>query len=295
VVKPVNTGAAGALGETAPPESTHVAAREPAAVAPVRWPAADEQDAQRRALAAARDVLKDDSNHPRALRDEYEALKALGRQAEANETLARLAALELDDLDLQLTYAEQLLRSERWMTATHVLRHVVDLAPEEPRGWRYLAVAQQSLGHLSEAAESWGHVLAALPDDATALASRGTLRQKLGDWAGAEQDLARAGTLDPNDVASVLSRSIALVKLGRAAEAEQIVRDVLVKRPNYVPALNRLAELCWSAYRDGQAQDSSRLTETVALCRRSLSLDPAQPVVAALLDEAEGALPSVSP
>ena len=265
-----------------PPELPPVTVEQPV----VQWASEQGPRGARERLAAAREFLAREPDHPAALRDELRALRELGDWSAVADTLARMVALEPDNDVLRFEYAEALVRDKRWASAIDPLRECVVRQPNDVQAWLYLAAAQQTLGHLHDAEHSWSRVLELRPDDDEALAHRGEVRLSLHDWAGAAGDLERACSREPEAVDHALSLARALSQLGREPEARRCAEGVLARHPQNVRAMNALAELTWRAYRTDPATAAADLEATIEWCRRSLEIDPAQPAVRALLDAA---------
>ena len=237
-------------------------------------------------LTAAREVLAGDPYHPTALRDQLAALRELGRWSEAADTLALLIELEPDDVTLRLEQVEALLRAERWAGAIAPLRELVDQVPQNTQAWTYLAAAQQSLGHLHDAWQSWSRVLELKPEDVEACAHRGEVLLALHDWEAAAADFERVRQFAPDDIAATLGLSRALVRLGREQEAQDNVLHLLERHPNHVPAMNCMAELAWLIYQADPVGSRAQLDATITWCRNSLDVDAHQPTTRALLEAA---------
>ena len=237
-------------------------------------------------LTAAREILADDPYHPTALRDELAALRELERWSELANTLARLIELEPDDVTLRLEQVEALLRTERWVGAIAPLRELVDLVPERIQVWTYLAAAQQSLGHLHDARQSWSRVLELKPDDIEACVHRGEVLLALHDWKAAAADFKRVRGLAPDNIAATLGLSRALVRIGREQEAQASVLHLLESHPNHVPAMNCMAELAWLIYQADSVGNRAQLDATITWCRNSLDIDAQQPATEALFEAA---------
>lgn len=243
------------------------------------------QEALRR-LAAARDALADDPFHPAALADELAALRELERWPEAADTLARLVELEPGNVQRRLEYAETLLRLELWMCAIQTLEILVEQAPDHAQAWHYLAAARQALGHLQDARQCWSRVIELTPQDTGAYDYRGQVLLDLHEWAAAAGDFERALELDPENVDAALNLALALLRSGREEAACRCVRDVLARHPRHVPALNRLAETCWLAYRADPIGKRAELDAAIEAYCRSLEIDPDQPPIRTLLEAA---------
>ena len=92
----------------------------------------------------------------------------------------------------------------------------------------------------------------------------------------------------PDAPDATLNLALALWRLGRDEEAHARLLTLLALHPQHVPALNRLAEMAWSACERGSA---TACDEVVKWCRRSLDCDPEQPAVQELLDSAAARTP----
>lgn len=256
----------------------------------VRWPTEPRRREAQRRLAAARAALRDDPWHERALRDQVAALAELGRWREAAETLACLVQLNPDDADLRFEQAAVLLRLRRWVEAVGVLNMVVAQRPEHARAWFNLAAAHQALGHLHDAHRAWNRTIELAPSP-EAHAQRGIVLLDLNDWTAAAADFRTVLQHEPEAADATVNLALALWKLGRVEEARGHLLGLLERHPRHVPALNRLAEMAWAVYQAAPAENEALREETVAWCRRALAIDPYQPAVQALLDEAVRAGP----
>lgn len=261
------------------------AATRPASPPAVRWPAdSDVLDAQRR-LSLARDALTDDPYHPRALRDAAAALVRLRRWSAAANLLARLVEQHPDDVGLRFEQAGLLIQSRRWTGAIRALEAIVAQDPAHDRAWFNLAVARQAVGHLSAARRAWDRAIALSPS-AAARSRRGEVLLDLHEWAAAAADFEAVLEQEPLAPGATLNLALAYSKTGREEEARQRLLDLLEERPEHVPALNRLAELAWSACELGPPGNPA-CDEVIDWSRRSLAADPHQPDVAALLEAAQ--------
>jgi tetratricopeptide (TPR) repeat protein len=264
-------------------------ADRPSQTAPVRWAGEVSRQAALDKLSAAREALKRDPGHRLALRDELEALVELGRWSEAADTLARLAAVEPEDPRWLRERAVCLLRLSCFAGALGPLREYVARVPEDDQAWSWLAAAQQALGHLQDAEQSWSRVLALRPAEVEALACRGQVRLALHEWSGAAADFELACELDPENIEAAIGLSAALGELGEHAAACQRLRVVLERHPHHIRAMNQLAELYWRSWTaGGTAADRSA---AIDCWQRSLALDPDQPQIRSRLEQALGQAP----
>ena len=202
--------------------------------------------------------------------------------------LARLAEAEPENTEIRFEYAVTLMRLSRWVDAVHTLRVVVAQQPDHGHGWYNLAVAHQALGHLAEARRAWDRAVELLPDNPDAYAQRGEVLLDLHEWSAAAADFEVALEREPEDIEAALNLSLALWKLGRLDEAQERVAGVIERHARHVPALNRMAELCWALYEMAPATNRAQREAAVAYWRRSLEIDSNQAEIEALLEAALG-------
>ena len=274
----------GSLGQAKAASRPTDAASQPA----VRWAADPERRRAEHRLAAAREALAVDPSNPAALRDRLAAARQLGHWAEARRMLARLAEAEPENTEIRFEYAVTLMRLSRWVDAVHTLRVVVAQQPDHGHGWYNLAVAHQALGHLAEARRAWDRAVELLPDNPDAYAQRGEVLLDLHEWSAAAADFEVALEREPEDIEAALNLSLALWKLGRLDEAQERVAGVIERHARHVPALNRMAELCWALYEMAPATNRAQREAAVAYWRRSLEIDSNQAEIEALLEAALG-------
>lgn len=255
---------------------------------PVRWAGDASRRDVERSLRAADRTLAHDPDNPAALRDRARALRELERWHEAADTLAHLIDTSPESAGDLLEYGTALARLSRWPAAHEQFERLVQRAPDDPRAWHNLAVAHQALGHLAGARRAWDRVIELSPRASEAYARRGEVLSDLHQWREAADDFEAAMRLEPNSVDLALNLALAQAGLGLDDEARKTVREVLDRHPRHVPAMNRMAELSWSGYLSDPDVNARLRDETIAWRRRSLSIDPDQPEVAALLAAALG-------
>jgi tetratricopeptide (TPR) repeat protein len=257
--------------------------------APVRWPYLV-TIGQRQALDTIVKTLREEPDHPAALRDAADWLVTLGDWSAACEPLSRLAELYPDDAATQWAYAAALMRLERWYAALPPLKRVVELRAESPQAWHNLATAHQALGQLREALAAWNRVLDLSPDYAPALAYRGELYMELQDWSKAADDLALAWRAEPESIDAALNLAACLRNLGDSAAAIATLEEARARAPNDVVVLRRL----FMAHREAWLADPRRREAreaAISFAERLMGLDPGQSDVAALADELRGMRP----
>ncbi|MCA9245026.1 MAG: hypothetical protein KDA32_13800 [Phycisphaerales bacterium] len=276
--------AAASDGGTAEREAADVTAPAETEVSTVNWAGdAPAQSAEAR-LAAAQAQLADDPTHDTALRDAIGALLELDRAVDALPLLKRLVEAEPNDVQARTQYATVLSGRRLWGLAHAQWLQVVEVRSDDARAWHNLAVSAQELGRLAEARDAWGHVLEQLPDDVDALAGRATVAMDLRDWPAAEGDLSRLVELDPNASDGWLNLSHVRARQGEVELAYETLAPVIKRRPKDVPALNRLAALCYALSISEPGASAQWLERGKQWCERSLAAAPGQRDTQALLD-----------
>lgn len=268
---------------------SNAAVAAPSATTSVHWATDPQRVAAEETMARALATLQREPRHEAALRD----LLAAARQGEdwghVQQALTGLLDLYPEDLALQRAYGAALLRVGRVVEALPALRTVVEAVPDDAEAWFNLAVAHQSLGHLGEARTAWDRALALRPT-AEAHAQRGTVLLELTDYPAAMADFEAVLKRDPQADDAALNLALAAARLGDTARARATLEALLARRPQHVPALNRLAELLWAQRatdRKAAANDTALRAEVAALCKRSLAARSDQPTVEALLAATE--------
>ncbi len=104
-----------------------------------------------------------------------------------------------------------------------------------------LQLASDHLAHdrFAEAEALYRQVLAASPENATALAGMGRIGLQSGHIAEAAEMLERAVAVHPNDADARAALAEALHRTGRREEAERVFRDLLAADATCFPAVSR--------------------------------------------------------
>ena len=188
-----------------------------------------------------------------------------------------------------------------------------------PRDWRScmnLGLVYMSLGDLNAAVEYCQRAANLNPLEAVAHANLGVVLDARGNTAEAEAAYRKSLTIDPRQVgpAMNLARNLqyrgrsqeavtvlenladaadsaavrrrlgdALASAGRDAEALREYRTSLKLDARYYPAMNAMASLLITQYRNGLLLDDRKRDEALAMWRQSLQLNPNQPRVEAQL------------
>jgi Tfp pilus assembly protein PilF len=157
--------------------------------------------------------------------DQVEGLVWRGRtRAYSNDRVGAPAdlrsALDLDpehrDARLQLAL---ILQQEQPVEAAEHMARLMRRYPDDLLLKFYLGEMHRSAGRTEQARGLLDEILAAKPEDISALMARGWLALEVGEYARAEQCLSRAHQLAPNDSRTNFGLATCLKATGRAEEA----------------------------------------------------------------------------
>lgn len=148
--------------------------------------------------------------------------------------------------------------------ATHSLRD------GSARGWAWeaLAVYHRNAGDEARAAEAYRESLKFQTTNQRLLRNTASMFQTLGRNGEAAEMWGRLARLEPNDAAVWFSYAAMLEMAGSADSAAAAYREVLVRDPDRIEAMNYLARIL-------SAKEEHR-AEAIALLNRSLELSPGQ-------------------
>jgi tetratricopeptide (TPR) repeat protein len=185
----------------------------------------------------------------------------------------------------------------------------------DPRDWKSsmnLGLVYMSLGDNNASVEYCQRAANLEPTSAVAHANLGVVLDARGNAAEAEAAYRRSLALDHRqsgaamnlarnlqsrgraaEAASVLQRLVgtadspsarrrygdALAAAGRDADALRQYRQALTMDPRHYPAMNGLAALLITQYRDGLLLDDRKRDEALAMWKQSLQINPGQPKV----------------
>ena len=123
----------------------------------------------------------------------------------------------------------------------------------------------QQLGKLDLAAEAFGSVIAAEPDNFDAHQQLGIVRFQQGRYAEALSHLDAAAKLKPDDVAAQSNHGLALATLGRTKEALAAYERALAAQPENAEAHFNIANLL---------RDLERFSDAVTSYERAVAIKP---------------------
>ena len=251
------------------------------------------------ALASLQAALAIEPEHPGALVDAADALRALGRvrdavpfyqkalaaNAQDVEALNNLgnAYLELADHQRALEHYERarrlrptdarvsgnvghaLLLLGRLEEALTLGRRAVDLDPTLAVAHNNVGLVLAALGKRAEAADSYREAVRLQPGYVEALNNLGNVLRELGDRRAAVPLYRRALELDPQHAESYCNLGNVLFEIRQVEEAVAAFRQALALQPTYAPALLSLAFALRQQRRAAEAQQT---------CEAALALNP---------------------
>ena len=250
-----------------------------------------------------------------ALGDVYKNSGDYGSAANQYEQVARLDPYAADNHHrLGLTY--HFLNRLREAAASYL--RAIKLNPTDWKSNMNLGLVYMSLGNLNSAVEHAHRAANLNPLSPVALANLGVTFDARGNAAEAEAAYRRALYIDPGNTTAALNLAANLLDRRRAADAvavmEKVVatndtpaarrrygdalaqagrdadglaeyRRALAMDGKYYPAMNALASLLITQYRNGLLLDDRKRDEAVGLWRQSLAVQPNQPKVEAQLKQ----------
>lgn len=181
-----------------------------------------------------------------------EALRALGRQAEAQDAYDRALALDANFLEAIVNRAVLAGQRGEYETAEAELRRALALAPGAAEIHNNLAVVLRARDDRPGAEAAWRKALALKPDYLDAQLNLGaSLLARRESEALALFESARRTAPESIDAAIGLARTYSL--LDRLDEAEALLQEALHRKPDNVYALGEYAGLLTRLDRMGEA------------------------------------------
>ncbi|WP_242445937.1 tetratricopeptide repeat-containing sulfotransferase family protein [Sphingopyxis lindanitolerans] len=242
------------------------------------FPAPGRPDPDRRAVAGARALLRTDAQaalaSARAIaarspvcaeahRLVAEALRSLGREAEARE--ASLAAVSASIHDPELMTAAAALAQNELSVAERILKDRLKSDATDVAAMRMLAELAGRLGRYRDAENLLKRGLALAPDFVAARSNLAMVLHKTARPAEAIALLDTIARLDPDDMTNANLRAAALGRIGEYDEALSLYEQILARSGDH-PKL-------WMSYAH-MLKTVGRREDSVAAYRRALSLQP---------------------
>ncbi len=258
------------------------------------------QGARRRADYAAalgffEQAAARDPQNPRIRAAIADALRDLGRNAEAAEASRALLDSAPDDLEGLMGLGLSMRRLGERAGALDAFSRAATAHPGEIRPALALAEEYRDAGEYSRAVETVESVLAGLPSGAAGSADAwvqlGRIRRMQGDRAEAFACYLRAIELAPGNANPMVEAGAEAIGLGRIDDARDLLNRALALAPEDVSALIRLGEV---------AQMAFDLEGAIGFFQRAIASAPGNPrgvialsqalVLAGRTDEAEAML-----
>lgn len=195
------------------------------------------------ALECYRKVLALEPEDPRAHENVARALKRLGRLDEARAAFDRAFEAHPRDASLLLSYGAMLCdQLDDSRGAVAAFERVVELAPEDRKGWRNLGVARRKSGDLEGALAAYRALLALEPGSADALDGVGETCAVLERFEEARDAFSAAMAIDPENGVRWSNLAITLGALGESVAALEAVRKACAYAPDFVDAWSNLGQ-----------------------------------------------------
>jgi predicted O-linked N-acetylglucosamine transferase (SPINDLY family) len=194
-----------------------------------------------------------------------EALRALGRMGEAEQSYRRAIAAQRDYAPAHLNLGTVLSARGRYPEAEAACRAALALTGPNPAALTNLGNILAHGGKLAEAEECHRHAAAMAPGDAEIAMNHGNALRALGRHDEARERYARALALQPDYVAAHYNLGWVHQIQGRLEEAIACYERALALDPQLAEAHNA---------RGGIAAGQGRLDDAVAAYRRAIELKP---------------------
>ena len=163
-------------------------------------------------------ALACDPLYAEAFNNRGNTLQRLGRFAEAIASYDRALALRPDYPEALCNRGRALHLTDRPAEAVAAFEQALALRPGYSGAGRYLGDSLADLGRRDAAREAYGRVLAAVPDDADALAGLAALEERANRLAEAAAAAERALARDPRRVRAALTSARVYRRQGRIAD-----------------------------------------------------------------------------
>lgn len=160
-----------------------------------------------------------------------EALRLLGRLAEAEESYARTISLKPEFAEAHCARAGVLIAMSRWKNALEAGGRAIALRPDLAEAHVHRGRALCELGRAVESLDAFGRALALRPL-AEAHVNRGAALAKLGRSEEALADFEKVIELAPGNAEGYLNRGNVLLELGRVDEALDDFQSALAAQPD---------------------------------------------------------------
>lgn len=173
-----------------------------------------------------------------------------------------------EEYSSKLESAKKFVAQEKFQEARIELQTAVDLKPEEAEGYYELAEVLVRIGEYGRALENYNSAINYNPNHVNARIHLASLQLIAKQYEQAESNLEKALSISPSNEDALILKSN-LVSIGprkNIDEARSILKKILEKNPESVPALGSLGHLELS-------QENAKVAEE--LFNKALSIEPA--------------------
>jgi predicted O-linked N-acetylglucosamine transferase (SPINDLY family) len=179
--------------------------------------------------------------NPQGGAEEGHALRVLGRLQEALTSCDRALSTRPDDVEMQILRAEILIQLNRPLEALGACDAAVAVRPLEAVAHVKRCTVLAILGRWEDLSCCVGRALELNGGSAALYTLRGLAEQGLGRLDEALDSYAEATARQPDYVPSLVNRAVVLRRLGRRPEAATAYEAVLASDPRHFEALHNLA------------------------------------------------------
>lgn len=152
------------------------------------------------------------------------ALRALGRTAEAADAAHRVLLFAPDNIDVLLAAARAHIADNNAFYAIDSLQHAIQLKPKDWQAHSLLGVAYDQVKRPADAQAEWATALQLSPNNPSVLTNQAMSKAEKGDFAGAEPLLRTAVAQTGATLQMRQNLALVLGLEGKMGEAEQLLR-----------------------------------------------------------------------
>ncbi len=152
------------------------------------------------------------------------ALRAMGRPAEAADAAHRVLLFAPDNMDALLSAARAHIADNNAFYAIDPLEHAITLKPKDWQAYSLIGVAYDQVKRTADAQTAWATALQLSPNNPAVLTNMAMSKAEDGDFAGAEPLLRTAVAQSGATLQIRQNLALILGLEGKMAEAEQLLR-----------------------------------------------------------------------
>lgn len=173
------------------------------------------------------------------------ALRALGRNAEAADTAHKVLLFQPNNIDVLTAAAQAHIADNNAFYAVDPLQRIIGLKPNNWQAYSLLGVAYDQIKRTDDAQTAWATALKLSPNNPDVLTNMAMARVMTGDLAGAEPLLRTAAAQKTASIQVRQNLALVLGLEGQMAEAEKLLREDL-------PPEQAEANLAWLQLNQGK-------------------------------------------